>query len=218
MSFQPWSMEQVAERIAAALWDGAYVNLGIGLPQTVANYLPPDREVVYHAEHGLLGIGPEAKPEEADPDYTDAGANVITLVPGASVFNHDISFAMIRGGHIDITVLGAYQVSERGDLANWAIAGQSPPPGVGGAMDLAVGAKNVFVMMRHQDKRGAPKIVKECTYPLTAERCVNRIFTDLAVIEVTPDGLLVVDMPPGLTLEELQAVTEPGLRMAAEVR
>jgi 3-oxoacid CoA-transferase B subunit len=218
MSVQPWTMDQVAERIAAVLWDGAYVNLGIGLPQTVANFLPSDREVVFHAEHGLLGIGPEAKPEEADPDYTDAGANLITLVPGASTFNHDLSFAMIRGGHIDVTVLGAYQVSGSGDLANWAILGQNPPPGVGGAMDLAVGAKNVFVMMRHQDKSGAPKVVNECSYPLTAERCVDRIFTDLAVMEVTPDGLLVVEMAPGLTLEDLRRVTEPPLRMAAEVR
>jgi 3-oxoadipate CoA-transferase, beta subunit len=218
MSVQPWTMEQVAQRIAEVLWDGAYVNLGIGLPQMVTNYLSPDREVVYHAEHGLLGMGPEAKPEEADPNLTDAGANLITLVPGASVFSHDVSFAMIRGGHIDVAVMGAYQVSGDGDLANWAIAGQSPPPGVGGAMDLAVGAKNVFVMMRHQDKNGAPKVVRECSYPLTAERCVDRIFTDLAVMEVTPEGLLVVEMAPGLTLEDLRKVTEPPLRMAVELR
>jgi 3-oxoacid CoA-transferase B subunit len=217
MSVRPWTPDEMAQRVAAELPDGAYVNLGIGLPQLVSNHVPPDREVIYHCEHGLLGVGPEPPPDQADPDLIDAGSKLVTLLPGAAIFPHDVSFAMIRGGHIDVTVLGAYQVSGEGDLANWAIAGQDPPTGVGGAMDLAVGARKVYVIMRHVDKSGAPKIVRSCSFPLTARRCVDKIFTDLAVIDVTPGGLVVREMAPGLTIEELQKVTEPPLRLAAEI-
>lgn len=217
MGVQPWTQEEMAQRVAAELWDGAYVNLGIGMPQLVCNHVPPGREVVYHCEHGLLGVGPEPPPGQADPDLIDAGSKLVTLLPGAAIFNHDVSFAMIRGGHIDVAVLGAYQVSGEGDLANWAVAGQNPPTGVGGAMDLAVGARKVFVLMRHTDKQGQPKIVNQCGYPLTAPKCVDKIFTELAVMDVTPEGLVVREMAPGLTLEELQKVTEPPLRLAAEI-
>ena len=217
MAARPWTLDEIAARIAAELPDGSYVNLGIGMPQLVSNHVPPGREVIYHCEHGLLGVGPEPPPDQADPDLIDAGSKPVTLIPGAAIFPHDLSFAMIRGGHIDVTVLGAYQVSGSGDLANWAIAGQSPPSGVGGAMDLAVGARKVFVMMRHLDKQGKPKIVNQCSYPLTAPRCVSRIFTDLAVIDVTSEGLVVREMAPGLTIDELQRATEPPLRLAASI-
>lgn len=217
MAVQPWTPDEMARRVALELWDGAYVNLGIGLPGLVSNHVPPGREVVYHCEHGLLGVGPEPPPDQVDPDLRDAGARPVTLLPGASIFHHDVSFAMIRGGHIDVAVLGAFQVSAEGDLANWMVAGQSPPSGVGGAMDLAVGARKVYVLMRHVDKQGGLKIVNRCSYPLTATRCVDKIFTDLAVIDVTPEGLVVREMAPGLTLEELQKVTEPPLRLAAEI-
>ncbi len=215
MSHTPWTREEAARNVANHLWDGAYVNLGIGLPQLVSNFVPEGREVLYHAEHGILGIGPAATPGEEDPDLLDAGTNPVTLVSGAAIFSHDISFAMIRGGHIDVAVLGAFQVSERGDLANWMVKGQKLGS-VGGAMDLAAGAANVYVLMTHTDKEGRPKIVKECDYPLTANECVDRIFTDLAVIDVTAGGLVVREMCPGMTIEELQRVTEAPLKMRAE--
>ncbi len=217
MAVQPWSLDEMAKRVAAELWDGSYVNLGIGMPQLVSNHVPAGREVIYHCEHGLLGVGPEPPADQADPDVVDAGSRQVSLLPGASVFNHDVSFAVIRGGHLDVTVLGAYQVSGEGDLANWAAAGQNPPTGVGGAMDLAVGAGQVFVIMRHRDKSGEVKIVNQCSYPLTAPKCVSKIFTDLAVMDVTPSGLVVREMAPGLTLEELQKMTEPPLRLAPSI-
>ncbi len=216
MAYRAWTKEEMAQKVANCLWDGAYVNLGIGMPQMVSNYLPPGREVLYHCEHGLLGVGPAPAPEDADPDLRDAGANPVTLLPGAAIFPHDVSFIMIRGGHIDVAVMGAFQVSERGDLSNWMVKGQKLGS-VGGAMDLAAGAANVYVLMTHTDKEGNPKIVKECDYPLTARGCVDRVFTELAVIDVTPQGLLVREMCPGLTLEELQKVTEPTLTLAAAV-
>lgn len=216
MSVKPWTPDEMAQRVAAHLPDGAYVNLGIGMPQLVANHLPPGRSVVFHCEHGLLGVGPEPPPDQVDPDLVDAGSKPVTLLPGASIFPHDLSFAMIRGGHIDVAVLGAFQVSEGGDLANWLIPGQRLGS-VGGAMDLAAGARLVYVVMRHLDRDGNPKIVRSCSYPLTATGCVDRVFTELAVIDITGEGLVVREMATGLTLDELQRATEPRLRLAAEV-
>ncbi len=203
--------QQLAKRVARDIPDGAYVNLGIGLPTLISDYLPRDREIVLHSENGLLGMGPQPAPEDADPDLTNAGKQPVTAVTGASFFHHADSFAMIRGGHIDICVLGAFQVSTRGDLANWHTGEKDAIPAVGGAMDLAVGAKQVFVMMEHLTKSGQSKIVERCTYPLTGVACVSRIYTDLAVIDVRPEGLVVVDRVEGLTLEELVRLTNAPL-------
>ena len=203
--------QELARRVARDIPDGAYVNLGIGLPTLIADYLPADREIVLHSENGLLGMGPEPAPEDADPDLINAGKQPVTAVTGASFFHHADSFAMIRGGHIDICVLGAFQVSTRGDLANWHTGDKDAIPAVGGAMDLAVGAKQVFVMMEHLTKSGHSKIVERCTYPLTGVACVSRIYTDLAVIDVRPEGLVVVDRVEGLTLEELARLTSAPL-------
>ena len=207
-----WTPEEMAQRVAAELPDGGYVNLGIGLPTTVASHVPPGREVVYHSENGILGMGGRPEAGAEDPDLIDAGKQPVTLRPGAAIFHHADSFAIIRGGRLDVAVLGGMQVSERGDLANWMVAGETLGS-IGGAMDLAIGARRTFVMMRHTDKDGRPKVLRECYYPLTAPGCVDKIFTDLAVIDVTPDGLVVREMPDGLTFEELQAVTEPQLRL-----
>jgi 3-oxoacid CoA-transferase B subunit len=201
----------MAQRVAAELPDGSYVNLGIGLPTLVADHLPPDREVVFHCENGLIGTGPHVQPGQGHPYLIDASSSRIVLKPGAAVVGHDVSFAIARGGHLDATVLGALQVSERGDLANWLVPGRRLG-GMGGAMDLAVGARRVYVMMRHVDPQGRPKIVRRCDYPLTAPACVDLIITDLAVIEVTESGLLVRDTAPGVTFEYLQSLTEPPLR------
>jgi 3-oxoadipate CoA-transferase beta subunit len=195
--------EQLASRVARDIPEGAYVNLGIGLPTLVANHLPKDREVFLHSENGLLGMGPAPAPGEEDPELINAGKQPVTLLPGGSYFNHAESFAMIRGGHVDICVLGAFEVSVKGDLANWHAGAPDAIPAVGGAMDLAVGAKRVFVMMEHQTKQGTSKIVERCHYPLTAIACVDRIYTDLAVIDVVPEGLKVIEMVDGLTLREL---------------
>ena len=202
-----YSREQMAERVARDIPEGAYVNLGIGLPTKVANYLPPEREVFLHSENGLLGMGPAPAPGEEDEDLINAGKQPVTLLTGGAYFHHADSFGMMRGGHLDICVLGAFQVAGNGDLANWHTGAPDAIPAVGGAMDLAIGAKQVFVMMEHQTKTGDSKIVRECSYPLTGVACVNRIYTDLAVIDVTPAGLRVRDMAPGLRFEQLQAVT-----------
>lgn len=202
-----WTREQMAARVARDIPEGAYVNLGIGLPTLVANHLARDREIILHSENGLLGMGPAPLPGQEDPDLTNAGKQPVTLVTGGSFFNHADSFAMIRGGHIDICVLGAFQVSVEGDLANWHTGEPETIPAVGGAMDLAVGAKNVFVMMEHLTKKGEPKIVRRCTYPLTAARCVSRIYTDLAVLDVTPEGLSLVDIVDGLAFDDLERCT-----------
>ena len=202
-----FSRDQMAERVARDIPEGAYVNLGIGLPTKVANYLPPEREVFLHSENGLLGMGPAPAPGEEDEDLINAGKQPVTLLAGGAYFHHADSFAMMRGGHLDICVLGAFQVSERGDLANWHTGAPDAIPAVGGAMDLAIGAKQVFVMMEHQTKTGDSKIVEACSYPLTGVQCVSRIYTDLAVLDVTPDGLRVREMAPGLTFSDLQAVT-----------
>ena len=202
-----YSREEMAARVARDIPEGAYVNLGIGLPTLVANHLPKDREIILHTENGLLGMGPAPEKGKEDPDLINAGKQPVTALPGASFFHHADSFAMMRGGHLDVCVLGAFQVSETGDLANWHTGAPDAIPAVGGAMDLAIGAKSVYVMMEHQTKGGESKIVRRCTYPLTGVGCVTRIFTDLAVIDVTAQGLRVVEMVEGMDLNELQRIS-----------
>ena len=202
-----YTREQMAARIAQDIPNGAYVNLGIGLPTIVANHLPKDREIILHTENGLLGMGPAPEASAEDADLINAGKQPVTALPGASFFHHADSFAMMRGGHLDFCVLGAFQVSVTGDLANWHTGAPDAIPAVGGAMDLAIGAKRVYVMMEHLTKKGESKIVERCTYPLTGVGCVNRIFTDLAVIDVTPRGLSVIEKVPGLSFSELQQLS-----------
>jgi len=214
MTIKRFSREQLAARVARDIPEGAYVNLGIGLPTTVANHLPPDREIFLHSENGLLGMGPAPAPGAEDPDLINAGKQPVTLLAGGAYFHHADSFAMMRGGHLDICVLGAFQVSVDGDLANWHTGAKDAIPAVGGAMDLAIGAKRVFVMMDHQTKSGASKIVERCSYPLTGVRCVDRIYTDLAVIDVASEGLRVVEMVEGLSFDELQRLSGVPLSMA----
>ncbi len=211
-----WSREQMAARVARDIPDGAYVNLGIGLPTMVANHLPLDREVVLQSENGVLGMGPAPAPGADDYDLINAGKQPVTIRPGASFFHHADSFAMMRGGHLDICVLGAFQVSVTGDLANWHTGAPDAIPAVGGAMDLALGAKQVFVMMEHLTKSGQSKVVERCTYPLTGLSCVSRIYTDLAVLDVTQDGLVVRDMVAGLAFDELVRLTGVPLKRTAE--
>ena len=198
---------ELAARVACDIPEGAVVNLGIGLPTLVANHLPTDREVLLHSENGVLGMGPAAAAGDEDWDLINAGKQAVTLLPGGSYFHHADSFAMMRGGHLDFCVLGAFQVSVGGDLANWHTGAPDAIPAVGGAMDLAVGAKKTYVMMEHLTKGGESKIVPTCTYPLTGVACVSRIYTDLATIDVTPQGLRVIDMVDGLNLEELQRLS-----------
>jgi 3-oxoadipate CoA-transferase beta subunit len=202
-----FTREEMATRVARDIPDGAYVNLGIGLPTLVANYLPEDREIILHTENGLLGMGPAPPPGDEDPDLINAGKQPVTALRGASYFHHADSFAMMRGGHLDFCVLGAFQVSVKGDLANWHTGAKDAIPAVGGAMDLAIGAKHVYVMMEHLTRKGESKIVRECTYPLTGIACVSRIVTDLAVLDVTPRGLAVIDIVDGLPFDELQRLT-----------
>jgi 3-oxoadipate CoA-transferase beta subunit len=204
---QRLSRDQIAARVARDIPEGAYVNLGIGLPTMVTKHLPVEREIFLHSENGLLGMGPAPAPGEEDEDLINAGKQPVTLLAGGSYFHHADSFAMMRGGHLDICVLGAFQVSSQGDLANWHTGAPDAIPAVGGAMDLAIGAKRVFVMMEHQAKDGSSKIVPQCTYPLTGVACVSRIYTDLAVLDVTPEGLVVREMVEGLSFDELQRIT-----------
>lgn len=204
---QRYTRDEIAARVAQDIPEGAYVNLGIGLPTRVANYLPPEKEVFLHSENGLLGMGPAPAAGEEDEDLINAGKQPVTLLTGGAYFHHGDSFAMMRGGHLDICVLGAFQVAANGDLANWHTGAQDAIPAVGGAMDLAIGAKQVFVMMDHQTKTGESKIVAACSYPLTGVGCVDRIYTDLAVLEVSPQGLRVLEMAAGLTREALQTAT-----------
>lgn len=209
------SRRALAARIAADIPEGAYVNLGIGAPTLVADALPAGREVVLHTENGMLGMGPAPEEGRVDPDLINAGKQAVTALPGAAYFQHADSFAMMRGGHLDICVLGAFQVSATGDLANWHTGAPDAIPAVGGAMDLAIGAKATFVMMEHVTKSGEPKIVERCTYPLTGVGCVRRIYTDLAVIEVTPAGLRAIEWVDGLSFEALQGLTAAPLGRAA---
>ncbi|GAA0944608.1 3-oxoacid CoA-transferase subunit B [Pseudonocardia zijingensis] len=203
---------QMAARVAQDIPDGSYVNLGIGLPTLVADVVPPDREIVYHSENGILGMGPAPQEGTGDPELINAGKQLVTLLPGGAYFHHTDAFVMMRGGHIDITVLGAFQVAANGDLANWATDDATLPPAVGGAMDLAVGARRVLVMTTHTTRDGRPKLLPTCTFPLTAAAVVHRVYTDLAVLDVTPDGFVVREMVPGLTRDELQAQTAAPLR------
>ena len=209
---QRMTREQMATRVAADIPDGAYVNLGIGLPTMVANVLPKDREIILHTENGLLGMGPAPAKGGEDWDLINAGKQPVTEVPGSTFFHHADSFAMMRGGHLDICVLGAFQVSEQGDLANWHTGESDAIPAVGGAMDLAIGAKKTWIMMEHVTKNGQHKLVRQCSYPLTAKSCVSRIYTDLAVIDVTKDGFVAMEIMPGLSLAELSNMTDAVLR------
>ena len=202
-----WNRDQMAARVARDIPEGAYVNLGIGLPTMVANHLPKDREVFLHSENGILGMGPAPAAGFEDYDLINAGKQPVTLLPGGAFFHHADSFGMMRGGHLDICVLGAFQVSVTGDLANWHTGAADAIPAVGGAMDLAIGAKKTWVMMEHLTRSGESKIVRACTYPLTGIACVSRVYSDLAVIDITPNGLQVVDIVDGLSFGELQKVS-----------
>ncbi|MGK3954051.1 3-oxoacid CoA-transferase subunit B [Microbacterium sp. I2] len=199
--------EQLAARIAADIPEGSYVNLGIGAPTLVANFLPDDLEIILHTENGLLGMGPAPEPERVDPDLINAGKQPVTALPGAAYFHHADSFGMMRGGHLDVCVLGAFQVSERGDLANWSTGAPGAIPAVGGAMDLAIGAKNVYVMTDLLTKSGESKLVQSCTYPLTGVGCVTRVYTDHAIFDVTPDGFAVREAFGDNTVASLSELT-----------
>ncbi|HUA53786.1 MAG TPA: 3-oxoacid CoA-transferase subunit B [Candidatus Sulfotelmatobacter sp.] len=210
----PLSRTQMAQRVAHDIPEGWYVNLGIGMPTQVADHVPAGREVIFHSENGVLGMGPAPAKDAVEPWLINAGKQYVTLVKGGAYVHHADSFAMIRGGHLDLCVLGAFEVAENGDIANWATSENDTAPAVGGAMDLAAGAKRLWVMMDHTTKEGRPKLVRRCGYPLTALGAVSRIYTNLAVLDVTPTGFTVVEMCPGLTFDALQARTEAELQKA----
>lgn len=209
-----WDRHEMARKVALDIPDGSYVNLGIGIPELVAAHVPEGRELIYHTENGLLGMGPAPAAGSEDPELINAGKKPVTALPGSCFFHHADSFSMIRGGHIDVCVLGAMQVSETGDLANWSTGEADAIPAVGGAMDLVCGVKTIFVITQHVTREGEAKIVERCTYPLTGKGVVTRIYTDYAVIDVTPSGLVVREMAPGITFEYLQRIT--GARLHRE--
>jgi 3-oxoadipate CoA-transferase beta subunit len=209
----PWSRAQMTARVAVDIPEGWYVNLGIGIPTLVADHVPQEREVIFHSENGVLGVGPSPGANGVDPWLINAGKQHVTLRTGGAFVHHADSFAMIRGGHLDLCVLGAFEVAENGDIANWATSENDTAPAVGGAMDLSVGAKRVWVVMEHTTKDGRPKLVKRCSYPLTAVGAVSRVYTNLAVLDVSERGFVIVDMLPGLSREDLQARTGAELHL-----
>ena len=211
---KPWTRAEIAARAAHDIPEGFYVNLGIGIPVLVADHLPADREIIIQSENGVLGMGPAPEPDKINRWLINAGKQYVTLLPGGSYMHHADSFALIRGGHLDLCVLGAFQVAENGDLANWATSESDHTPAVGGAMDLAAGAQRIWVLMEHTTKTGESRLKRRCSYPLTEPGVVKRVYTNLAVLDVTDEGFVVRDMVPGLTLEALQDVTEARLRMA----
>jgi 3-oxoadipate CoA-transferase beta subunit len=211
-----WTRDEMARRVAQDIPDGSYVNLGIGIPELVASHVPEGREFIYHTENGLLGMGPSPGEGGGEPELINAGKKRVTALPGASYFHHADSFAMIRGGHLDLCVLGALQVASSGDLANWSTGGPDAIPAVGGAMDLIAGVKRIFVVTQHTTKTGEPKLVESCTFPLTGVGVVDRIYTDLAVVDVTLDGFRLVELAPGWTHEEVAARTGAPLLPAAD--
>ncbi|MCP4186531.1 MAG: CoA transferase subunit B [Gammaproteobacteria bacterium] len=202
-----WNREEMAKRAALDIHDGAYVNLGIGIPEKVVQYVPEGREVIYHTENGLLGMGEAPAPGEEDSELINAGKKMVTAIPGAAYFHHADSFAMIRGGHIDICVLGAMQVAENGDLANWSTGAKDAIPAVGGAMDLVAGVKTIYIITQHCTKAGEPKLVESCSYPLTGQKVVKRIYTDLAVIDISTDGFKLIELAPGIDFDTVRDQT-----------
>ena len=204
---QGWDREAMARRLAQDIPNGSYINLGIGIPELVAKFVPEGRTFIYHTENGLLGMGPSPEEGQEDPELINAGKRHVTANPGAAYFHHADSFAMIRGGHLDLSILGSMQISQSGDLANWSTGKPGAIPAVGGAMDLVAGVKKVFVLTQHTTKTGEPKLVESCTYPLTGQGVVNRIYTDLAVIDITPAGFQTVELAPGVPFEHVQAMT-----------
>ncbi|MFT7485531.1 MAG: 3-oxoadipate CoA-transferase beta subunit [Candidatus Paceibacteria bacterium] len=202
-----WTRDEMAQRVAIDIADGSYVNLGIGIPELIARYVPEGREFIYHTENGLLGMGPSPEEGGGEPELINAGKRRVTALPGASYFHHADSFAMIRGGHLDLCVLGALQVANNGDLANWSTGGPNAIPAVGGAMDLVAGVKAIYVVTQHNTKHGDPKLVEQCTFPLTGLGIVNRIYTNLAVIEVTPAGFQLVELCPGVEFDYVEERT-----------